>query len=360
MNYARRWLLVSSLCGLVLCGCNSASNNDLGLKRIVVLTNGDSPYWDACRHGLKAAERDLKLADQQLTVVMDVNSRAEQGQIDLLRQYASQRDIVAVGISVYNASNAAVADEMRKLQARGIPVVAVDNDIDRSKFRDARFAFVGTDNLVAGRELGVAIRNLRPAGGELVTFVGSPGAQNAVDRVQGVKEATAEKFTAVDNMGDQFDPSVARNNVLNAIANHPGVNTLVGIYSYNGPRAVDVVREKKRRADFTLVTFDAEPTSIRDMGSGDLDCMIVQNPYQIGFESVRLLAALARKDEATIQTMFPQRGQTADGDLFGTGLKIVVPDSGSPLKAELFQKTTEFLTLGEFKAWLAKYGLNGS
>ncbi|HEX3871567.1 MAG TPA: substrate-binding domain-containing protein [Pirellulales bacterium] len=358
------------LCHLKLCCClffalaaalsaGCAKTEEVPRKRILLLTNGDSPYWDACRQGLQAAAADLKTTEAGYTVLMEVNSRYEQGQIDMLRQYASQSDVVAVGISVYNATNAAVADEMRKLRAKGVHVLAVDNDVDRAKFRDARFAFIGTDNLEAGSELGVAIRNLRPDGGEIVTFVGSPGAQNALERVEGVEQGAGEKFKLVDNMSDQFDRSKSRENVRNAISNHPDVNVLVGIYSYNGPDLVDVVRRLNRRSDFTLVTFDAEPTSLVDMAHGELDCMIVQDPYKIGYESVKLMKALVEDDQETVRTMLPHKNE-ADGDIIGTGLKMVVPDMSSPLKAEMFKSTTEFMTFSHFKRWLAEYKLRGS
>ncbi len=356
-HIASRLLLATITIATAITGC--AKQEGPPPKRIILLTNGDSPYWDACRQGLQAAAVDLKMREAGFTVLMEVNSRAEQGQIDMLRQYGSQSDVAAVGISVYNASNAAVADEMRKLREKGVQVLAVDNDLDRTKFRDARVAFIGTDNLEAGSELGVAIRNLRPGGGAIVSFVGSPGAQNALDRVRGVEQGAGEDYKLVDNMGDQFDRSKSRENVRNALTNHPEVNVLVGIYSYNGPDIADVVRRLDRRKDFTIVTFDAEPTTIRDMSNGDIDCMIVQDPYKIGYESVRLMKALVENDEATLHEMLPKKGEP-DGDIIGTGLKIVVRSSESKLNAEMFQPSTSFMTLDLFKRWLAEYRLKGS
>ncbi len=37
-----------------------------------------------------------------------------------------------------------------------------------------------------------------------------------------------------------------------------------------------------------------------------------------------------------------------------------MPDKGSPLKPEMFDKKTQFLKLSEFKEWLAKYNLTES
>jgi ribose transport system substrate-binding protein len=57
--------------------------------------------------------------------------------------------------------------------------------------------------------------------------------------------------------------------------------------------------------------------------------------------------------------MFPNRAEDG-GDIYDTGLKLVVPDESSPLNAEMFDEKTQFMTLPEFQAWLDKYGLKGS
>ena len=49
---------------------------------------------------LEAAEKDLKLTEADLRASLEVNDGTEEGQLERLRQYASQADIAAVGVSV--------------------------------------------------------------------------------------------------------------------------------------------------------------------------------------------------------------------------------------------------------------------
>jgi ribose transport system substrate-binding protein len=79
----------------------------------------------------------------------------------------------------------------------------------------------------------------------------------------------------------------------------------------------------------------------------------------MGYQGVKLMKALVEKDEATVKQMLPDQGKP-DGDIYDTGLKVVVPDEGSPLKREMFDKKTEFLKLSDFRKWLDKYKLTGS
>jgi ribose transport system substrate-binding protein len=353
-------LLGCGLCVMALVGCRGTGPTaGAGGKRIIILTNGNSPFWDAAGVGVREAAKKLDLDKAGLKAVVETNDGTDGGQINKLRQYGTQGDIVGIGLSVNTAGNEAIVDEMKKLRDKGIHIVTIDSDVDREKHRDSRIAFIGTDNLVGGRELGKCAKGLLPDGGDYVTFVGIPGAQNAKERVGGFAEGAGKKFVSKDNMADGTDRTRARSNVRNALTNHKNLKVLVGIWSYNAPAIVDVVREKDVRERMKVVVFDAEPVAIEEMGKGMIDAMVVQNPYEMGYQGVRLLKAMVEKDDKTVKEILPKKGQD-EGDLYDTGLKVVVPDEGSPLKADLFEKKTQFLKLGEFRDWLKKYDLTGS
>ncbi len=333
-----------------------------GGKRIILITNGNSPFWDACRYGMQEAASELKLGDVGMAAVMEVNDGTPSGQLDKLRQYGSQSDVIGVAMSAVDANNAAVAAAMSKLRAKGIHVLCLDSDVGE-RFRDARSHYIGTDNRIGGRELGAAARKLLAArgvmSGSYVQFVGRTGAQNAMERMDGFKESVGAVYREADRMSDETDRTRARENVRNAMRNNQDLKALVGIWSYNAPAIVDVVKEQNKRDEYTIVAFDAEPIAVQQFSQGFLDAMVVQNPYDMGYQSVRLIKALVEGDSTTVAAMFPDAGKE-NGDLYDTGLKVVVPDEKSPLKPEDFGKKTQFMILTEFKAWLDKYGLAGS
>lgn len=332
---------------------------NLDLKRIIVLTNGNSPFWDAGAAGAKDAEKEFHCAADGYRVVVDRNMTKEEGQIEKLRQYASATDVAAIAISVVNAKNAVIPEEMRKLQKAGIKIVTIDSDVDREMNRDSRQFYLGTDNVVGGRELGTAMKGLLPNGGKYASFVGVKEAANAQERMAGLAEGAGDRFVQAEYLGDEIDESVARTNVRDALDRNADLAILAGIWSYNTPAMIDIVKQLNAREKLKLVGFDADPPAIVGMGEGMLDAMVVQNPYQMGYQGVRVLRALLKKDDATVKEMFPNHGSD-DGDLFDTGLKVIVPNSGSSLKRELFGKKTEFLKLDAFKEWLTKYNLTGS
>ena len=269
-----------------------------------------------------------------------------------------------IAISVIQADNQSIVEEMKKLQAKGVKVITVDGDVNRGTFRDARPFYIGTDNVVGGRVLGTATRALLEARGlkegGYVQFAGFTDNDNARSRMNGVKEAIGAAFTERDRMADEMDLPRARDNVRNATQNHKDLAALVGIWAYNAPAIADVLAASGTREKYVVATFDAADLAIGHMGKGNIDCMVVQNPFEMGVQTVRLLKALVEEDAAVVKEMYPRAG-AADGDIYTTGLRVVVPDGSSPVKRELFDpEVVEFLTLPEFKAWLAKYNLTSS
>ncbi len=345
---------------VVLSGCSGGSApKSGGPKRIVILTNGTSPFWDAGAAGANSAKKDLKLEEAGFTVDFDRGDYKVEDQLNKLRQYVGSSDVAGLAISVTDAKSIALVNELRTLQKSGVKVVTIDSDVNRATGSDARSFYLGTDNVVAGRELGRAAQGLKPDGARYATFVGLKGAANAVERIDGFAEGAGKSFQSVQSVADGGDPERARTNVRDALDQHPEINMLVGIWSYNTPAIVGIVKELKVRDKVTVVGFDADPPTIDGMQQGFVDVIVVQNPYEMGYQGVRILKALIEDDQGTIKQMFPNQG-TDNGDLYDTRLKVVVPDGPTPLKPELLGSKAQFLRLAEFKTWLNKYGLTGS
>jgi ribose transport system substrate-binding protein len=152
--------------------------------------------------------------------------------------------------------------------------------------------------------------------------------------------------------------------VRTALVNHPGLAALVGIWAYNAPAIAEVMEERGARSTaekmLTAVTFDAQAAALERMAEGKIDAMVVQNPFEMGVQTVRLLRAMHEADDATVAEMFPNRGQP-DGDLLTTGLRLIVPDTDPLVKPEDIDiDGYEYLPLSRFREWLAQYGLSSS
>ena len=342
-------------------------------RRFIFITNGDDPYFDVLNAGLQAGAEKFALADKGLEVVMEKNNATAQGQIDRLRQLVTQADVAGVAISVIQAENVAIVEEMKRLTEKGVSVITVDGDINQKLFSDGRPYYIGTDNSIAGRLLGTAGKKVLESRGitegGFIQFTGFTDNDNARARMDGCREAIGASYREVDRMADSFDHSRARDNVRTALVNHPDVKALVGIWAYNAPAIAEVVAERGVRDQVSIFTFDAAAQAIEHMANGNIDCMIVQNPFEMGVQTVRLLLAMQEGKDADITNMFPNYGQPG-GDKFTTGLRLIIPDawendedapiSKKDLESAVSAGTLEVLSLSIFREWLKKYGLSSS
>ena len=342
-------------------------------RRFIFITNGDDPYFDVLNAGLQAGAEKYDLASSNIEVVMEKNNATAQGQINRLRQLVTQADIAAVAISVIQAENVAIVEEMKRLAEKGVPVITVDGDINGKLFSDARPFYIGTDNSIAGRLLGTAAKKVLESRGVneggFIQFTGFTDNDNARARMNGCRDALGKNYNELDRMADSFDHSRARDNVRTALVNHPDVHALVGIWAYNAPAIAEVVAERGVRDQISIFTFDAAAQAIEHMKDGHIDCMIVQNPFEMGVQTVRLLLAMVEKKDAVIAEMFPNSDEPG-GDRYTTGLRLIIPDdwagkSSAPINAKDLESavsagTLEVLTLSVFREWLKKYGLSSS
>ena len=231
-------------------------------------------------------------------------------------EQSSKENRPVQGDSVVEPNASGIIDQMKALRARGIPVLALDSDGQK----ETRDAYIGTNNIEAGRALGRAAVQLLPGGGKAVAFVGIRSAQNAQERVNGFKDGAGAQIQVVDVMEDSGDVNKARRNVAAALQNHPDLKMLVGIWSYNAPAIVDEVKAAGKRSSLKLVTFDAEPNTLLALKEGLLDATAVQNPYMMGYLGVKVLKALLNKDEATVKAVVGEPG------IKDTGIRLVTPD----------------------------------
>ena len=181
----------------------------------------------------------------------------------------------------------------------------------------------------------------------------------------GFAETAGDKFEELDSMADEGDENKAQENVEAVLTKHKDVDTLVGIWAYNAHAIVKVVEKRNIRDKQTIVVFDAASLALSDMEKGKIDAMVVQNPYQMGYLTVKVLSGIATGKHERITEVFkgydPKKKEFAsqDDDIFNTELRVVVPDEKSPLKPDMFPDS-KFFYYKDFKAWLDERGLVSS
>ncbi|MDH7568578.1 MAG: sugar-binding protein [Armatimonadota bacterium] len=280
--------------------------------KIGIVTNAVSPFWNPM---VKGMERAAQVLGCEASWQGPPNAQvAEQRRI--------LEDFVAKGvhgIALSPIDSKALTPVIDEIQARGVLVITMDSDAPGS----GRHAYIGTNNANAGRAAGRAALEVlgeKAKGAKVVAFVGTLSAQNARERLQGFKEATAGAgVQVVDVKQDQTDKSKARRNVEDAIQAYPDAAAFLGLWSYNGPAIAEAVKAAGKRPALKVVCFDAEPQTLAHLRAGEVDATVVQKPYLFGYLSVQLLFNLRRCGvEETMMLLPPSR-------IIDTGVEVITP-----------------------------------
>ena len=140
-----------------------------------------------------------------------------------------------------------------------------------------------------------------PNGGKCMGFVGLPGADNARERIEGVKEVIkGTKIELVDVRADDIDQTRAKRNVEDTITAHPEINCMVGFYSYNTPRIYEALKEAGKIGKVTIIGFDEEPITLGGVKEGTIAGTVVQQPYEWGYQGMKDMAKYLEGDKSFI------------------------------------------------------------
>lgn len=283
-------LMVLFIClTALLVGCSKKGVDSKEIK-LAFVTNGASDFWIFSRRGCEKADAELEDFKVDFRLVSDATSAEQRRIIDDL----IVRGVKAIAISPIDPVNQKpMLDDL----CEKITVITCDSDIPDSK----RLCYLGTDNVAAGRQAGELIKEVLPNGGKIMIFVGKKDTQNAKERIQGIKEAIAgSKVEIIDIRTDNNDKVVAKSNVSDALVRYPDIACCVGLWNYNGPAILNAVTDADKFGTVKIVCFDEDEETLAGVRDGYIYGTVVQQPYEFGYQSIKLLADIINGDKSKI------------------------------------------------------------
>jgi len=260
-----------------------------GTIRLVFIPNAPSDFWQIAKAGINKAAKEL-----DVEVQVEIPGQGPAAQQQQIIEAMIAKGVQGMAISPLDPeSQIGILNEA----AKHMPVVTQDSDAPKSR----RVAYVGTDNVAAGRKAGRLLKEVLPHGGSIAVFVGKMDAPNARERYQGMmEEIKGANFTVIEGrpFTDETSRPKAQENVAAVLGKYPDVGCLVGLWSYNGPAIMKVVRESK--AKVPVICFDEEAGTLQGIRDGLINATVVQQPFEFGYRSIKLLAEIARGHQPKI------------------------------------------------------------
>jgi len=322
MRIALGMIVAAALAFLIGCGGGSApaapnagpAGGDAKKKpNVAFVTNGIASFWVIADKGCQKASKDF---DANVEVLMPADGIPDQKR---MVQNLLTKGIDGIAISPIDPAN---QSDVLNEAAANTKLITHDSDAPNTK----RLCYVGMDNYIAGRMCGQLVKEALPDGGKIMIFVGRIEQLNAKQRRQGLidelldrsndssrfdapgAELKGGKFVILDTRTDQFDFSKAKAQAEDAISKYPDLSCMVGLFAYNPPKCLAAVKEAGKLGKIKIVAFDEDDETLQGIKDGNVYGTIVQNPYEYGYQSVKILAGLARGD----QSVLPKGGTFID------------------------------------------------
>lgn len=275
---------------------------------IVVVTGGSSPYWQSIGKGAQAAAKDF---DAKVDVRMPKQDEDVEAQSKLLLAL-KQEQVDALALSPLDAE-----EQTRLINqlANAMLVVTIDSDAPLSN----RLSYVGASNIAAGQQCASLVKEAIPDGGKLAVLLANLTKSNTLERKQGFEESlltadpaasppssgAAPKYEVVEYLVDEGDTARCEKQLRDLLAAHGDLACIVGMNAYHGPLLVKILKDTGRLEDVKLVTFDTVDETLAGIEAGDIYATVAQDPYEYGYESIRLLTSYCRRRD---RQMLPPPG----------------------------------------------------
>lgn len=262
---------------LVITSCQQQS-----LPTVGVIPKGAShQFWLTVQAGAIEAGREYGLEIEWNAPTLEID-RARQ--IDIMQSMITRR---LAGIAIAPVDRKALVAVIERASAAGIPVTVYDSDVDTEK----RLTYVATDNREAGRMAARRMGEVLGGKGKVLIVGFMPGSASTMEREEGFIEEMKKSHPQIQVLDVQFgmaNRAKAMAVTENALSAH---KDLAGIFADNESSLAGAVQALKSRGNKAakLVGIDASEQLISDLKQGWIDSLIVQDPFRMGYESVKAI-----------------------------------------------------------------------
>lgn len=223
---------------------------------------------------------------------------------DVAGQIKTIEDLISRGVDgiIISATDGkALAPEVDKAIDAGIPVITFDSDVPDSK----RLAYFGTNNVDTGYAAGKALAELVGGKGKVAVIMGVLGAPNEMGRLEGFKKAINEysDIELIDTPDSQGDRAKAAEVAANLLTANPDIVGMFGNTGIAAPGMAQGVVEAGFGGKVKLVGMDDVPDNIRFVQEGVMNAIVVQSPYDMGYNACKALLNYIEKKETPKDVM---------------------------------------------------------
>jgi ribose transport system substrate-binding protein len=300
--------LASCLAVLALAALSQQLTAGDGPLSIAVIPKGTThEFWKAIHAGAVKASRELP--NVRIIWKGPIKEDDRTAQIDVVQTFVGQG---VSGLVLAPLDRKALARPVEQAVKAGLPVVVIDSGLDS----EAPVSVVATDNVAGGRLGGERLAKLLGGTGKILLLRYQAGSASTEQREAGFLEAVKAYPNLTLVSSDQY-AGATRETALNASQNllNKYGSELAGIFTPNESSTAGMakaLKDLKLNGKLKHVGFDASPVLIEGLKAGDINGLVVQDPFQMGYLGVTTLVkhlrgqAIAKKTDTPVQLVTPE------------------------------------------------------
>lgn len=278
-------------------GNSPSAGGGAGLTVAVIPKGTIHEFWRSIEGGARKAEAELNAAGTKVQVIWKGPLREDDrdNQIQVIENFTARK---VSGIVLAPLDSQALVKPVETAVGAGIPTVIIDSDLKTDKY----VSFVATDNFRGGQMGGEHLAKLIGGKGNVILLRYAVGSASTEAREAGFLDAI-KKFPEIKIISsDQYAGATretsyqAAQNLLNRFGRE--VN---GVFSPCEPVCVGMAKALRDLGlgggKVKMVGFDTGAQSIADLKAGDLQGLVVQNPFKMGYEGVTTLVKSLRGEQ---------------------------------------------------------------
>jgi ribose transport system substrate-binding protein len=284
------WLLVV-LVVLGVSGCNKSAGPAGGKKlTIAVIPKGTThEFWKSIHAGSNKAASELTAQGTPIEVIWKGPLREDdrEQQIQVVEGFMTQG---VNGIVLAPLDNRALVRPVEEAKRASVPTVIIDSGLES----DAIVSFVATDNRKGGALAAARMGELLNGKGKVLMLRYAEGSASTTEREDGFVSELKQKFPNIELISsDQYAGATrdtakrASENLLNRFGDE-----IQGIFTPNESSTAGMLlalQDINKAGKVSFVGFDASQAFIDAMRTGQLNGIIVQNPFNMGYLGVRTM-----------------------------------------------------------------------
>jgi ribose transport system substrate-binding protein len=179
----------------------------------------------------------------------------------------------------------------REAAGEGIPVVIIDSDIRW----DGYVSFVATDNYRGGAAAATRLGEVLGGSGKVLVMRYQEGSASTANREAGFLETLAESFPGIEVVSsNRYAGPTTESAYATAENLLVRFRELDGIFCPNESTTFGMLRalqDAGRAGTPRFVGFDSSAKLVEALAAGELDGLVLQNPFAMGEQGVRALVA---------------------------------------------------------------------